>query len=158
MLLLLLPAALAGDPGPLCEAVATADALVEVTVTASGAWPPDYEAKGWEPPDAALQPTVDTARVSRTLKGSAEGWVATRSDLGFGNKSVAWWKKFFSAGEFQVLVMLRRDEEGVLRDHGWIDDRGDCHVSWCWEALQAEVQACLQAEAPAAAPSPAAAP
>lgn len=156
LLLSLSPAARAGDPGPLCDAVAQADAVVEVALTATGTWPPDYQARGWEPPDEAVQPTVDSARVSRVLAGSAQGWVPTRRDLGFHNQSVAWWTHFFAAGQFQALAMLKRDDHGVLRAHGWLADRGDCHVSWCWEDLQAQVRACLEARSGDAPAQPAA--
>lgn len=152
--LLLLPAAQAGDPGPLCEAVAQASVIAELGFTATGEYPSAYKRKHWEPPEEAILPTVATARVLRVLKGDATGWVPELDDLDFGNQSTTWWERFFSAGEFQALVML----QGTAPDlgaSGWLADDGSCHVSWCWEAHRAAVLACLEAQGIAPPPPPA---
>jgi hypothetical protein len=144
---LLLSLAQAGDPGPLCPAVADADAIVEVSLSARGAWPPGYRERQWQPDPATLAPTVATARPGRKLKGDPQGWKPALEDLPFSNQSVQWWDRFFAAGDFQALVMLDRDSEGQWRSTGYLADEGSCSVSWCWEPLRGAVQACLASPA-----------
>lgn len=156
LLLLTSLSALAGDPGPLCDAVAAASVVAEVSLTAQGEYPSAWRRKRWEPPAEAIAPTVATARVSRVLKGDATGWVPELDDLDFSNQAATWWDAFFDAGEFQVLVLLTGTAP-ELDATGWQADDGGCHVSWCWQQRRAEVLACLEAQGvtpPAAAPTP----
>lgn len=160
----LTPLAQAGDPGPLCDAVASASVVAEVTLTAQGEYPSAWRRKRWEPPEEAVLPTVATARVSRVLKGDATGWVPELHDLDFSNQPATWWDAFFAAGEFRTLVLLSGTAP-ELDASGWQADDGGCHVSWCWDERRATVLACLETqgvtvppETPPAAAAPAAAP
>lgn len=142
---ILLNAALAGEPGSLCEAVAQADVIVEVGFQSQGEYPSAWKRKRWEPPDEAVLPTVATARVQRVLKGEAQGWVPELDDLGFSNQAATWWDRFFAEGEFQAILMLSGTTP-ALEASGWLADSGDCHVSWCWEAHRSAILACLDAQ------------
>lgn len=143
----------AGDPGPLCEAVAQADVIVEVGFQSQGEYPSAWKRKRWEPPDEAVLPTVGTARLLRALKGDAQGWVPELDDLGFSNQAATWWDRFFAEGEFQAILMLSGTAP-ALDATGWLADGRECHVSWCWEAHRSAILACLDAQGlPQAAPA-----
>jgi len=160
-MLLLLPLTLlapaqAGDPGPICPAVAASEVVVEVGFTATGAYPSAFRRKHWEPPQEAVLPTVATAHVTRVLKGDPGDWKPALEDLAFANQAPLWWDRFYAAGDFQALVLLSRGPDGRLQSPGWIEDSGLCSVSWCWDQLRSEVVDCLVAQGltvpPAAAP------
>lgn len=148
----LLLSALAGEPGPVCAAVAEADAIVELSFRSTGEYPAAWKRKRFEPPEEAILPTVRTAKVIRVWKGAVEGWTPELDDLDFSNQPAAWWDRFYSEGEFKALLLLR-GQGAALESTGWIADRGACHTSWCWEPLRTEVLACL-GEPPPEAPTP----
>ena len=136
----------AGDPGPLCAALQSADAVVEVELTVRDAWPAGYREKQWAPGPKQLAATVATATVTGRLKGDPQGWAPTFDDLGLSRLSLAQWDGLFAAPTVTALVFLRRTD-GRFRSLGYLEDAGGCSVSLCWAPLQAAVRACL---APAA--------
>ena len=138
---------LAGDPGELCEAIATADVVIEVRLTIRDGWPPKYREKQWEPPASAIQHTIDTARMVATWKGQAPGWTPDFSSLGLGNQSIPWWDRFFSAKGVSVVSLLKKGESG-WQSVGWLEDSGLCHMDHCWEPLRKQIGACVGRSAP----------
>lgn len=132
----------AGDPGPLCAAVKSAGAIVEVELQVREGWPAGYREKQWAPGGKQLAATVASAQVVGRLKGDPVGWRPTFDDLGLSRLSVAQWDGLFASPKVQVLVLLQKADDG-WHSQGWLEDGGDCALSLCWAPLQAGVRACL---------------
>jgi hypothetical protein len=128
LLALLLPAAAAraGDPGPLCPAVARTRAVAEVELEVRDPPPEKWLARGWTPERRHFARSAATARVVRMIKGAKwkEGEPLPRAFDPIELRT-ADWRAFYAAGKVRALV-----SDGAVLE-GWMADAGECNVSVC---------------------------